>query len=108
MKEELCPYWLDAYSRHISVAWVLTACRFAQLYTNSVTICISNKYDSNIDGLQPLAHAGSSLTDFFTLKMEAIPSSETSVHTRSTRHHNPEDGILQKTTKLFNNFYVNF
>jgi hypothetical protein len=38
--------------------------------------------------------AGSSLTDFFTLKMEAIRSSETSVHTRSTRRHIPEDGIL--------------
>jgi hypothetical protein len=34
------------------------------------------------------------LADFSTLKMEAIRSSETSVHTRSTRHHIPEDGIL--------------
>jgi hypothetical protein len=32
--------------------------------------------------------------DFSTLKMEEIGSSETSVHTRSTQHHNPEDGIL--------------
>jgi hypothetical protein len=39
-------------------------------------------------------HAGSSLADFSTLKMEAIRSSETSVHTRSTRRHIPEDGIL--------------
>jgi hypothetical protein len=45
--------------------------------------------------MQPPAHAGSSLADFSTLKMEAILSSETSVHTRSrTRHHIPEDGIL--------------
>jgi hypothetical protein len=44
--------------------------------------------------LQPLAHAGSSLEDFSTLKMEAIRSSETSVHTRSTRRYIPEDGIL--------------
>jgi hypothetical protein len=29
-----------------------------------------------------------------TLKMQAIRSSETSVYTRSTRHHIPEDGIL--------------
>jgi hypothetical protein len=45
--------------------------------------------------LQTLAHADSSLADFSTLKMEAIGSCETSVHTRSTRRHIPEDGILQ-------------
>jgi hypothetical protein len=44
--------------------------------------------------LQPPGHASSSLADFSTLKMEAIRSSETSVHTRSTRRHIPEDGIL--------------
>jgi hypothetical protein len=45
--------------------------------------------------LQPPAHAGPSLGDFFTLKMRAIRSSETSVHTRCTRRHIPVDGILQ-------------
>jgi hypothetical protein len=35
--------------------------------------------------LQPPAHAGSSLTEFSTLNIEAIHSSETSVHTRSIR-----------------------
>jgi hypothetical protein len=41
------------------------------------------------------AHAGSSLADFSTLKMEAIKSSETSVQsTTSTRRHTPENGIL--------------
>jgi hypothetical protein len=43
---------------------------------------------------QSSAHAGSSLVDFSTLMMETIRSSETSVHTRSTRCHNPEYGIL--------------
>jgi hypothetical protein len=43
---------------------------------------------------QVAADCISSLSDFSTLKMEAIRSSETSVHTRSTRHHIPEDGIL--------------
>jgi hypothetical protein len=46
------------------------------------------------DRLQPPAHADSSLADFSALKMKAIHSSETSVHTRSTRRHFPEDGIL--------------
>jgi hypothetical protein len=45
--------------------------------------------------LQLPAHAGSSLADFYTLKMETIRSSETSVHTRSTRRHIQEDGILR-------------
>jgi hypothetical protein len=44
--------------------------------------------------LQPPAQDGSSLADFYTLKMEAIRSSEMSVHTRSTWRHIPEDGIL--------------
>jgi hypothetical protein len=44
--------------------------------------------------LQTPAYAGSSFSDFSTLKMEGIRSSETSVHTRSTRRHIPEDGTL--------------
>jgi predicted nucleic acid-binding Zn ribbon protein len=44
--------------------------------------------------LQSPAHAGSSLADSSTLKMEMIRSSETSVHTRSTQRHIPEDDIL--------------
>jgi hypothetical protein len=45
--------------------------------------------------LQPPAQAGSSLADISTLTMEAIRCSETSDHTRSTRRHIPEDGILR-------------
>jgi hypothetical protein len=44
--------------------------------------------------LQPPVHAGSSLADFSTLKMEAKRSSETLVHTISTRRHIPKHGIL--------------
>jgi hypothetical protein len=53
-----------------------------------------------------IAHAGSSLADFSTLKMDAIRSSETSVHTRSTRRHNPEDVILQSSMKSVNESYI--
>jgi hypothetical protein len=56
--------------------------------------------------LRPPAHAGSSLADFSTLKTEAIRFSETSVHTRSTQRHIPEDGILHsnrcKNLKSYN------
>jgi hypothetical protein len=41
-----------------------------------------------------LAYADSSLADFFTLKMQAIHSSETLVNTRSSRRHIPADDIL--------------
>jgi hypothetical protein len=54
--------------------------------------------------LQTGAHAGSSLTDIFTLKMEAICSSETSVHTISTWQHIPEDDILQITLNHSKNY----
>jgi hypothetical protein len=40
------------------------------------------------------AHAGFSLADFSTLKMESIRSSETSVHKRSTQRHIPENDTL--------------
>jgi hypothetical protein len=53
-----------------------------------------------VNHLQLLAHAGSSLADFYTLKKEAIRSSETSVHTRIARRHTPENGILQGSTFL--------
>jgi hypothetical protein len=43
---------------------------------------------------EPPTHVGSSLADFSTLKMEAIRSSEWSIHIRPTRRHIPEDGIL--------------
>jgi hypothetical protein len=42
------------------------------------------------------AHAGPSLAEFSTLKMGAIYFSETSVDTRSTRRHIPEDVMLLK------------
>jgi hypothetical protein len=38
--------------------------------------------------------------DFPTLKIEKIPSSETSVHTKYTRRHIPEDDVLHVTLCL--------
>jgi hypothetical protein len=55
---------------------------------------------------EPPAHAGSTLADFSILKMEAIRSSESSVHTRSTGRHMPEDGIFQKSNcSIFLEFF---
>jgi hypothetical protein len=44
--------------------------------------------------------------DLSTLKMEGMCSSETSVITRSTRHHIPEDGILHSHRRENLKFYV--
>jgi hypothetical protein len=55
---------------------------------------ISERGHSLSRWLQLSAQAVSSLADFSTMKMEAICSSETSVHTRSIRRHIPEDGVL--------------
>jgi hypothetical protein len=54
-----------------------------------------------LQSLHPPSHAGSSLANFSTLKMEGIRPSETSVHTRTTRRHIPENGILYFTA-IFN------
>jgi hypothetical protein len=75
-------------------------------------VCTVMKHNCS---LQPPAHAGSSLAaGSSTLKMEAIHSSETSVQTRSTRLHIPEDGILRviifykivDTVQFFENLFI--
>jgi hypothetical protein len=85
-----------------AVFWDVAPCR------SCVTRCFGGTYrlhlqgrkiherGTNVSSLQPSAHAGSTLADFSTIKVEAIRSSETSVHTRSTRRHFPEYGILQR------------
>jgi hypothetical protein len=57
---------------------------------------------------QPPAHAGSSFADFSTLKIEAIHSSETYVHTRSTRRDIPEDSILHSHRREYLRSYIKF
>jgi hypothetical protein len=52
------------------------------------------KYPRARNQLQPPAHAGYSLADFYALKMEAILSFETSVYTASIRRHIIEEGIV--------------
>jgi hypothetical protein len=55
---------------------------------------------TSVSRLKPPTPAGGSLADFSTLTREAIRSSETSVHTRSTRHHISEDGIIVFMTAI--------
>jgi hypothetical protein len=52
-------------------------------------------YEPTFQNLLPPAHVGSWLAYFSTLKMEAIRFTETSVHTRTTLRHIPENGVLQ-------------
>jgi hypothetical protein len=54
----------------------------------------------------PLSLLPSSLADFSILKIEAIRSSETSVHQRSTRCHIPEDGILHTHCRVNLKSYI--
>jgi hypothetical protein len=79
-----------------AVFWGVAPCRCGRLNRR-----FEGSYRLHLQGrktvLQLPAHAGSSLADFSTLKMEAIRSFETSVQsTTSTRHHTPEDGILHR------------
>jgi hypothetical protein len=55
---------------------------------------LNGLFPSGFPSLQPPDHPCSSPADSSTLKMEVIRSSETSVHTRCTQRHSPEDGIL--------------
>jgi hypothetical protein len=84
----------------------------ASLYTDYAIPALKiaeNGLQTDLSLLTP-AHAGSSFADFSTLKMEAIHSSETSVHTRSTRRYIPEDDILHsdamKTSNLTFSYVV--
>jgi hypothetical protein len=65
-----------------AVFWDVAPCSF----------CVNRRFKRNVS---TTAHAGSSLAKFSTRKMEAIRSSETSVHTKTTRRHIPGNGILQ-------------
>jgi hypothetical protein len=80
------------------IFWDVAPCR------SCVTRRFGGTYRLHLQGRkireQPPAHAGSSLADFSILKMEAIRSSETLVHTRSTWRHIPEDGILKNKVTL--------
>jgi hypothetical protein len=71
------------------------------------TICFQYSHSPSWNGLQPPAHAGSSLKDFSTLKMEVICTSETFVQTRYTRRHIPEDGTLHSHRRETSNLKRN-
>jgi hypothetical protein len=72
-----------------AVFWDVAQCRYC------VNRSFGGTYRLHLQGsLQPPAHAGSSLADFSTMKIEAISSSKTSIYIIYTRRHIPEDGIL--------------
>jgi hypothetical protein len=68
-------------SRHVDLVW-----------TDVSEECIAHIFRVEKLAREKLARAGGA--DFSTLKMQAIRSSETSVHIRFIRRHIPEDGNL--------------
>jgi hypothetical protein len=76
-----------------AVFWDVAPCR------SCVNRRFGGTYRLNLQG-RKIRERGTSVSmwlqvaDFSTLKMEEIRSSETSVHTRSTWGHIPEDSIL--------------
>jgi hypothetical protein len=77
-----------------AVFWGVAPCKCGRL---------NRRFGGSYRLLQLPAHAGSSLADFSTLKMEAIRSSKTSVQSATfTRRHTPEDGILRNKYQLIN------
>jgi hypothetical protein len=70
-----------------AVFWDLAPCR------SCLNRRFGGTYRLHLQG-RKIRERGTSVSRW--LKMETIISSETSVHTRSTRSHIPEDGILQQ------------
>jgi hypothetical protein len=92
---------LTSFLLKSTVFWGVAPCRS----------CVNRRFGGTyglIFRLQAPAHAGSSLADFSTLKTEAKRSSETSVHTRSTRRHTPECGILHYRSRENLKSYIVF
>jgi hypothetical protein len=73
-----------------AVFWDVAPCR------SCVNQPFGGKYRLHFQGIK-ISERGTRVSrrfaDFYTLKMEAIRSSESSVNTRSTRRHIPQDGI---------------
>jgi hypothetical protein len=89
-------------AKNNAVFWDVAPCsscvnrRFGETYRLNLQ---DRKIRERATSLQPPAHAGSSLADFSTLKMEEIRSSETSVHTRTTRRHIPKMTFIVTAVK---------
>jgi hypothetical protein len=81
--------------RRVDLVWTdVWEERIASIFRVEKSACEKPAWTGGWFNLHPPAHVGFSRSDFSTLMMEAICSSETSVHTGSARRHVPEGGIL--------------
>jgi hypothetical protein len=102
---------LTAVTMKHSVFWDVSSCtclnrRLGGTYRLHLQGSKIREQVTSVSRWQPPAHAGYLLADFATIKMEAIRSSETSVRTRSTRHHILEDSILNTRKVIALEFYI--